>query len=100
MPVATDGTQVLLAGSPPLPVDYAFATVWASVIAIKGSELLKADAFDQVLHITVTCRYLAGLEEDMTVSWDGRVFQIEYIEDPDGRKFEHRVYCTESGTNG
>lgn len=85
-------------GLPSAPTNY--AVVWASVIALKGSELLKADGFAQVLKVQVTIRYLSGLEEDMTVVHDGRVYTIDYIEDPDSRKFEHRLYCTEANTNG
>ena len=77
-----------------------FATVWASVIAIKGSELIKADALVQSLKVQINTHYLEGLEESMTVLHDGRTYTIDYVEDPDGRKFEHRVYCTESGQNG
>jgi hypothetical protein len=30
---------------------------------------------------------------------DGRRLQIDYIEDPDNRKFEHRLMCSETDIN-
>ena len=87
---ATDGGQV--AGT-------AIATSWAKVAALVGRELYKAQEVVQEVTHMVTVPYLAGLTENMTISFEGRTFVIEAIQDPDERRVELRILCREVNQN-
>ena len=86
----TDGSQ--LAGTD-------FATSWAKVAVLQGRELYKAQEVVQEVTHMVTIPYLAGVQENMTISFDSRTFIIEAIDDPDERKVELRVLCREINQN-
>jgi SPP1 family predicted phage head-tail adaptor len=76
-----------------------FKTVWANVQAIRGQELLRADQIVQKEIYQITIRYLAGVDESMLVVFKGKTFQIDYIENPDGRNVELRLMCSETDTS-
>jgi SPP1 family predicted phage head-tail adaptor len=77
----------------------AFATSYASVRALSGRELAKAQQIAQQVSHMVTIPYLSGVKEAMLVGFDSRVFRIQAIEDPDERKVELRMLCLETGQN-
>lgn len=76
---------------------------WAAMRALGGQEIDKAQQFAQRSTHLITLPYQTGVEESMTVSFNEggatRVFQIEYIEDPDERHIELRLMCFEMNQN-
>jgi len=70
---------------------------WAELVGQGGRELLQAQ---QVKGESVTLfriRYCAGLSSSLhRVLFDGRIFDINNVTDPDGRKREHLVSCKEA----
>jgi SPP1 family predicted phage head-tail adaptor len=96
LPLVKDDSGNYSMASPP----YLASGVWASIIAMRGQEALKQDQIVQKQIYQVIITYVPGLEEDMLMQLaDGRVFQIDYIEDPDNRKIEHRIMCSETNIN-
>jgi SPP1 family predicted phage head-tail adaptor len=77
----------------------ACATSYASVRALTGRELDKAQQIAQQVSHMVTIPYTAGVTESMLVSFNSRLFRIQAIEDPDERKVELRLLCLETGQN-
>jgi SPP1 family predicted phage head-tail adaptor len=76
-----------------------FATSWAKITALQGRELYKAQEVVQEVTHMITIPFLAGLEENMTVSFDSRIFVIQAIQDPDERRVELRLLCVERNQN-
>lgn len=87
---ATDGGPL-----PPSPA----ITTWASIRALKGDELDKADQIAQEADHIVRIPYQSPVTLDMTVGFEGRTFEIKYIEDPDELRFFLDLYCDEIGQN-
>jgi SPP1 family predicted phage head-tail adaptor len=83
-------------GQPGTPTT--FASIWASVTAMTGSEVFKAQQYSSKATHLVKIRYLAGIQPNMTILWDNRSFQIEFWQDPDERKFELHIFCVERNT--
>jgi SPP1 family predicted phage head-tail adaptor len=82
----------------PLPPSPA-VTSWASIRALKGDELDKADQIAQEADHIVRIPYQSPVTLDMTVKFEGRTFQIKYIEDEDELHFFLDLYCAEIGQN-
>lgn len=80
---------------PPEPFDIS----WASIRALAGEELDKAQQIAQESTHLVSIPYRIGITENMLVQFEQRVFQIKYIEDPDELHFELRLFCAELGQN-
>ena len=76
-----------------------FATSWAKITALQGRELYKAQEVVQEVTHMVTIFYLSGLQESMTIAFDGRTFVIAAIQDPDERRVEQRLLCVERNQN-
>jgi len=76
-----------------------YASCFASVSALAGREVDKAEQIDQEISHLVVIDYLAGLTEDMKVQVGTRIFEIQYIEDITERQLEHRIFCVERGQN-
>ena len=85
-----DGTA-----TPPEP----FTQSWAAIRALAGQELDKAQQIAQETTHLVAIPYLHGITENMLVNFEGRMFQIKYIEDPDEMHWELRLYAAELGQN-
>jgi SPP1 family predicted phage head-tail adaptor len=82
----------------PLPPSPA-TTSWASIRALKGDELDKADQIAQEADHIVRIPYQYPVNLSMTVGFEGRTFQIKYIEDEDEMHFFLDLYCAEIGQN-
>jgi SPP1 family predicted phage head-tail adaptor len=78
-----------------------FAESWAKVQAVPlgWREIYKGQQISQQVSHMVTVPYLEGITEGMTINFDGRIFQIDSIMDPDERKVEQRCMCVERGQN-
>jgi len=77
---------------PPVP----FATVWASVTALQGSDLAKAqEVVAQVTH-KVVLRSMPGVVSSMLVQLNARTFVIEAVQDQDERGVELVLLCRET----
>jgi SPP1 family predicted phage head-tail adaptor len=77
----------------------AFGTSWASIRALQGEELDKAQLIAQKVSHLVAIPYQPGIVESMTLTWENREFQISAIVDPDEMHFELRLYAFEMGQN-
>ena len=82
----------------PLPPSPA-VTSWASIRALKGEELDKADQIAQEADHIVRIPYQFPVNESMTVVFEGRTFQIHFVEDEDEMHFFLNLYCSEIGQN-
>jgi SPP1 family predicted phage head-tail adaptor len=80
---------------PPSPV----ITTWANIRALKGDELDKASQIAQEAEHVIRIPYQLGVNEDMTVGFESRTFQIKYIEDQDELHWFLDLYCAEIGQN-
>jgi SPP1 family predicted phage head-tail adaptor len=81
-----------------MPPSFA-VTTWADVRALRGVELDKAQQIAQEVEHLITIPYQPGVTENMRIDFDGRTFEIRYIEDQDERKFFLDLYCAEIGQN-
>jgi SPP1 family predicted phage head-tail adaptor len=82
----------------PLPPSPAFTT-WASIRALQGEELDKAQLIAQEADHLVHIPYQFPVTLDMTVGFEGRTFEIKYIEDQDELHFFLDLYSAEIGQN-
>lgn len=76
-----------------------FVQSWAAIRALAGEELDKAQQIAQESTHLVAVPYQHGITENMLVVFEGRTFQIKYIEDPDEMHWELRLFCAETGQN-
>ena len=81
--------------TPPSPV----LTSWASIRALSGAELDKAQQIAQEVEHVITIPYQLSVTNDLQVAFEGRTFQIKYIEDEDERHIFLDLYCAEVGQN-
>ncbi len=85
---------------PPSP---AFPAVWAALYAIAGEEIDKAQQIAQKVTDLLVINYQLGVFADMTIvvpeAGAMRTLQIADIADPDGQKWQLKVYCFEIGQN-
>lgn len=72
-----------------------FATVWAKVEQLKGTEAPYASEMTPIGAYRVTIRYLPGLTEEMQGLWGVRTLKIENVNDLDGRGIQHVLTCVE-----
>jgi SPP1 family predicted phage head-tail adaptor len=81
----------------------AYGNSWASVRALSGQELDKAQQIGQRVSHLVTVPYQPGVLESMTIGMYDfgtlRTFQIVAIEDPDERRVELRIMAFEINQN-
>ena len=72
-----------------------FSEVWAEVKTLSGRELEKARTLSASVTHTIHIRYLPGVIETYRVLWGTRILAINAIVDPENRRFEQFLYCTE-----
>lgn len=73
------------------------ATVWADVRPAGSQERLQRQADQVVAQVDqrVRMRYRSDITTQMRVKWGTRYFDIEGVNDPDGRRRELRLDCRE-----
>lgn len=100
-PVGSMDKQITILNTPTRDSDGTFAdattfgTSWAAIRSLQGRELYKAQEVVQEVTHMVTIPFMTSVQEQMTISFDGRTFVIEAIQDPDERKVELRLLCVE-----
>lgn len=72
-----------------------FATCWARVQALTDKYTEKAQQVVTEATHRVTVRYIPGLDTSMQVQFNGRIFNIAAILDPDERQVELWLMCYE-----
>jgi SPP1 family predicted phage head-tail adaptor len=81
----------------------AFPAVWAAVYAVAGEELDKAQQIAQKVSVVLVINYQLGVLENMTVevpeAGATRTLQVAAIADPDGQKWQLKIYCFEINSN-
>lgn len=63
----------------PIPSWSTFATVWARVTPLSGSERFRAESLDSEVSHEIDLRRLAGVEPTMRVSWDSTLLEINAV---------------------
>lgn len=70
-------------------------TVWAEVRAATGYERFRTGTeIAQISHM-IRIRYRAGVTPKNRILVDDRIFDITSVGDPDGRRIELMIWCTE-----
>lgn len=86
-------------GQPGNPI--AFLTVWASIDALLGKELAKAQQVVAEVTHKVTMRYQPNVTADMLIDFKGRIFQVQAVMNPKELNQQLELLCLErnDGTN-
>lgn len=82
-----------------IPPDPFGPPIWASIRALQGQEIDKAQQIAQAVSHLITISYQLGIQESMLVGFEGRMFQIKYVEDIDERHVQLLLFCDEVGQN-
>lgn len=72
-----------------------FAEVWASVTGVTAREFLLASTQQTEITHRIRMRFLAGLTNQMRISWRGRTLQIISVLEHENRSV-HELICTET----
>ena|SRR5579884_3623248 len=72
-----------------------FAQLWAKVEALAGKYSEKSQQVVSEATHKVTIHYLPGVTSAMKVQLNSRVFNVEYVADPDERQVELWLFCYE-----
>jgi SPP1 family predicted phage head-tail adaptor len=72
-----------------------FAKVWADVKSLSGRELEQARNITATVTHTLHIRYLKDILLTYRVKWGDRILQINAAIDPENRRRELFLYCTE-----
>lgn len=73
-----------------------FATVWASVEPLSGSEQWRAQQAQSSVSHKVTIRYLSGVDAKMRVKFGTRYLNIGSVRNVEERNRELELLCTEA----
>lgn len=75
-------------------------STWASIHAATGKEIYASSGFVSQLSHVITIRYPSiSINNAMRVSYEGRVFDIEAVSDPDEGKVQLNLLCLEVNAN-
>jgi SPP1 family predicted phage head-tail adaptor len=76
---------------------------WTALFAVSGAELDRAQQIAQKSTHLCLIPYQLDVEPGMTIQYldgsDDRVFQIEFVEDPDEQRWQLKIYCFEINQN-
>lgn len=76
---------------------------WASIRGLQGAEIDRAAQITQKCSHVVVIPWQPNVQESMQVGYldrgQRRIFQINYIEDPDEHRFVLKLFCMEIGQN-
>lgn len=75
-----------------------FATLWASIESLSGSESLQGKQMASEISHRVTTRYCAGVTADMRIKFGARVFSIVPPINHDERNIQLEFTCIERTT--
>lgn len=71
------------------------ATVWAAVEPLRGREYFAAAQVQAEVTTSIRIRYRKGIRPDMRVLYDGRLYNINAVIDPQERHRELQLMCKE-----
>ncbi len=71
------------------------ATVWAAVEPLRGREYFAAAQVQAEVTTRIRIRYRRGIRPDMRVLYDGRLYNINAVIDPEERHMELQLMCKE-----
>ncbi len=71
------------------------ATVWAAVEPLRGREYFAAQQVQAEVTTRIRIRYRRGIRPEMRVLYDGRLFNILSVIDPEERHVELQLMCRE-----
>lgn len=71
------------------------ATVWAAVEPLRGREYWAAAQVQSEVTTRIRIRYRSGVRPDMRVLYDGRLYNINAVIDPEERHMELQLMCKE-----
>lgn len=77
-----------------------FATCWAEIRPLQGRELQTAQAVAAETTHELSLRYRAGVTPAMRVAYQGRIFDITAVMDPDTRHRRLTLLCSEGLNQG
>jgi SPP1 family predicted phage head-tail adaptor len=67
----------------------------AQVLPVSGREALQASAVTAVMSSVVRLRYRSDVSVKHRVIFGARTLQVESVQDPDGRRRELQLFCSE-----
>jgi len=76
------------------------ATVWAAVEPIRGKEYFDASQDNAETTTRVRMRYRSGITQDMRISFDSRLYNIQSIIRPREIHHEMELMCSEGINDG
>lgn len=71
------------------------ATVWAAVEPLRGREYFAAQQVNAEVTARIRTRYRKGVRPSMRVLYDGRLYDILSVIDPEERHQELQLMCRE-----
>ena len=72
------------------------ATVWAEVLELSGRELVNAKQLNADTTLRVRIRYRTDVDSNCRVVWGSRILELTQPPiNPDGKKVEHVLLCTD-----
>ncbi len=72
-----------------------FATVWAEILPLRGTELFTAQQFQSKITAKVRIHFLRGVSPKMRVLFGSRIFEIHNIINTTERNRELVLMCSE-----
>lgn len=72
-----------------------FKQVFGSIEPLRARETEQADRFSSEVTGTIAIRWLGGVDASMRVNWEGRIFRIVGVVDPDYRHRELQLFVVE-----
>jgi SPP1 family predicted phage head-tail adaptor len=73
-----------------------WADVWASVEPLQGREFLAAMALQSQTTVRIRMRYRPGVTSQMRVLFDGRIYSIDSVIEPQSRRHALQLMCKTS----
>jgi SPP1 family predicted phage head-tail adaptor len=73
-----------------------WATVWASIEPLQGREFFAAQALQSQTTVRIRMRYRPGVTSVMRVLWDGQIYDIESVIEPQSRRHALQLMCKTS----
>lgn len=70
-------------------------TVWASIEGLRGREYFEAQQTMAQADHRIKIRYMDGIKPTMRIVYGTRIFSIQSVLDPDGRRRELHLICKE-----
>lgn len=76
------------------------ATVWGAVEPLSGRELFTAQQVKAEVTAQITIRYRSGISATMRIVFEGRLYNILAVIDPEERHRELQLLCSEGLNDG